>query len=164
MKFPRTSILAVCVAALGLMMGSCTNYPNGPAVSLQSAISKISNVVWTVREAANGNTDLTASFAGDTFEFADDGTYRREDAARLISLPPFTADQIVPVTGRGEWEFVNGSTQIELFYTYEFTDPYNSNVSYREDLNEAWDVYRLTTTELWLQNGTIFLKLIPQDD
>ncbi len=136
----------------------CTGYPDGPAISFQSADELIATT-WQVKDAISNNQDISAKYAGDYQTFRDGGEYRYFDELRKVSLPPFTQDTSIAMEGVGEWRFVNKKSQVELFYTFEFEDPYNPDVIYREEFNELWTVARLKEGELWLEDDSVLLKL-----
>ncbi len=143
---------------LGMGLSACTGYPDGPAISFRSDEELIASS-WSVKDAIRNNTDISAEFAGDYQSFRDGGDYRYYDSERVISLPPFTQDTTIALEGVGEWRFVNGGSQVELFYAFEFQDPYNTDVTYREEFNQLWTVARLAVGELWLENDSTLLKL-----
>lgn len=148
-----TSVLIL----MSLVGGACTGFAEGPTVSLVSSLKKISNT-WQVKEAAVNGIDVTARYKDDFFDFKDNGEYKTLDAARLVSLPPYTEDEIVPMVGEGEWNFLDNNL-IELLYTYDFPDPYNSSVRYSEQVYERWEIARLTQDRLWLRNDSLLLKM-----
>lgn len=139
-------------------LAACTGYPDGPAVSLRSAEVLISTT-WKVKDAIRNGQDISGNYTDDYLTLRDGGDLRYFDANRVISLPPFTQDTTVDVEGIGEWHFVNGKSQVELFYSLEFQDPYNLDVTYREEVNQLWEVARLAVGELWLQDDSTLLKL-----
>ncbi|GAB4423623.1 MAG: hypothetical protein OHK0039_40330 [Bacteroidia bacterium] len=147
------------VAALGLsiVLPGCNKYPDGPGLSFRSAQSRIATT-WRVKQALRDGTDITAEFDTEFFEFGDNGEFRRLETDFVVSIPPFSQDTVITVIGSGTWEFLEENTQIELFYTYTFYDPYNSSVLYRRENNERWDIDRLAEGELWLSNETTRLR------
>lgn len=152
----RSEFSWIGLIAITLLVG-CTGYPDGPAISFRSADELISTT-WQIKDAISNNTDISAGFGGDYVTFRDGGDYRYFDGARTISLPPFTQDTTIAVEGVGEWRFVDGNSKVELFYAFEFEDPYNSDVTYREELNELWTIARLAEGELWLEDDSVLLK------
>ncbi|MDP5171440.1 MAG: hypothetical protein NWR72_14440 [Bacteroidia bacterium] len=149
-----TWILALALVGLA----ACTGFPDGPAISFRS-LDELIATTWSVKDAVRANTDISAQYADDYQTFRDGGDYRYFDAERTISLPPFTQDTTIAIEGVGEWRFVNGKSQVELLYSFEYEDPYNPDVTYREEVNQLWTVARLTTGELWLEDDSTVLKL-----
>lgn len=152
-----TSTVAFLFLIFGMAGVGCTGFAEGPAVSLRSTLSKISTT-WEVKEAALNGDDITAQYKDDFFEFKEDGDYKTLDAARLVSLPPYTDDEEVAMIGEGEWNLLDRNL-LELLYTYEYTDPYNNTVRYSEPVYERWEIARLTEDRLWLRNDSMLLKL-----
>ncbi len=155
MKF-RSSYTWVWTLPLLALLG-CTGYPDGPAISFRHTGELIATT-WQVKDAIRDNQDISAGYRGDYQTFRDNGDFRYFDAERLISLPPFTQDTTIALVGVGEWAFVNGNSQVELFYAFEYEDPYNPDVIYREEVNQLWDIARLAIGELWLQDDSTLLK------
>ncbi|RMG67407.1 MAG: hypothetical protein D6722_13185 [Bacteroidetes bacterium] len=146
--------LPLLAIALFAFQTGCNKYPDGPGASFRSATSRISTT-WDIKAANQDGVDITDQFEGEFFEFEEDGSFRRLETDFLISLPPFSQDTIVNIVAEGEWTFIEDETQVELFYTYTFRDPYNSSILYNEEVNERWEIRRLTQDELWLrQEGT----------
>lgn len=152
-----TLIIAGSILILGLAGSACTGFAEGPALSFVSTSKKLSTV-WQVKEAALHGVDITETFKSDFFDFREDGDYKRLDATRSISLPPYTQDTFVSMIGEGEWNLLDKNT-LELFYEYEFPDTYNSNFRYTEELYERWEIARLTEDRLWLRNDSMLLKM-----
>lgn len=141
-----------------LLLAGCTGYSDGPTLSLKSAKSKISTT-WRVQDASLFGAEVTQNYAQDFFKFEEDGDFSYFDANRLIAVPPFTQDTIMPLEGIGEWQFLDGSKQLEVLYTFTFKDPYNPDITYSEDVNQRWEVTRLADGELWLRDDSTILKL-----
>ena len=158
MKKLHSTLLVGFFAISAWLISGCTGYPDGPGVSLTSAESKITTT-WRIQDASLNGTEITDQFTEDFFKFDNDGEFQYFDANRLISIPPFTQDTLMPLEGVGTWEFVDGKKQVELLYNFQFKDPYNSEILYSEDINERWEITRLAEGELWMRNGDMFLKL-----
>lgn len=154
----QTYLLAIAFVIMSMLGQSCTGYEDGPSVNFTSAEKKISST-WRVKEASLNEIDITGQFSDDFFAFEEDRTYKYFDAFRLVSEPPFTQDTLMPLNGLGEWQFVDGTKQVELLYTFSFKDPYNPDIRYNENVNELWTIQRLTSEELWLKNDSVFMKL-----
>ena len=155
MKHSLLYLALPAVLFLALSTG-CSKYPDGQA-SLRSATSRIATT-WDIKSASLDGTDITDEFEGEFFEFEEDGSFRRLETDFLISVPPFSQDTIVNVVGTGEWTFIEDETQVELFYTYTFRDPYNSSILYNQEVNERWEIRRLAADELWLRRGNLFIR------
>ncbi len=156
MKCSAPLIWILSLALVGVT--ACTGYPDGPAISFRPA-DELLVTTWKVKDAIRDNQDISARYEGDFQTFLADGQYLYFDSARTISLPPFTQDTTIFLQGTGEWRFVNGKSQIELLYAFEFEDPYNSDVTYREEINSLWTVARLAAGELWLEDDSTLLRL-----
>lgn len=147
------------LALLGsFLIAGCTGYADGPAINLKSAKTKIANT-WRVDDASLNGVETTSSYTDDFLKFEESGDFTYFDALRLISIPPFTQDTLMPMEGFGDWQFLDGGKQLEVFYTFQFKDPYNPDITYSEDINERWEVTRLAEGELWLRNDSTILKL-----
>lgn len=158
MRLTLPYLLLLALGAGMLLSVACTPYPEGPRVSFQSALSKISSS-WQVREASLNGVDITSEYDGEFFSFDEDGDFQRLEKTFLITLPPFSQDTIVPIVGEGEWEFVNNNEEVEWLFSYTFRDPYNSDVRYSEEINERWMIDRLADGELWLRNDSMTLRM-----
>lgn len=148
-------VFALCL--LATLGSACTGFIDGPAVSFQSTAAKLVNT-WEVKEAARDGVDITSDFQGDNFQFKTNGTYQTLDAAKLISLPPFTRDTLIPLQGNGEWNLLSRN-ELELLYRFQFRDTYNDDVVYNEELYERWEITRLTEEQLWLRNENTLIKM-----
>ncbi|MDX2285961.1 MAG: hypothetical protein NW241_17465 [Bacteroidia bacterium] len=154
----RLSISALLAAAVLLAATSgCTPYPEGPAISFRAALKQISTT-WRIKEAIRGGNEVTAEFTDEYLKFEEDGDFSRLEKQFQIVIPPFTQNQTVSAVGSGEWDFVDGGAQLEVLYTFEFQDPYNSAVRYSEQYNERWEILRLAEGQLWIRNGDLTLK------
>ncbi|MCB0840012.1 MAG: hypothetical protein KDD63_18895 [Bacteroidetes bacterium] len=158
MKKLHSTLLVGIMAIAAWAMTGCTGYPDGPGVSFKSAQSKITTT-WRIQDASLKGNEITSEYTDDFLQFNSNGEFQYFDANRQIRIPPFTQDTIMPIEGLGQWEFLDGNKQVELFYTFEFVDPYNSDIIYSEDINERWDITRLADGELWMRKGDLFLKL-----
>jgi hypothetical protein len=160
MKKPASLLLmAAAFLALGAFSG-CTGYADGPSVSFRKAEDLLIRK-WVVTAASDANADISAEYANEFFDFQLEGIFRRAENAYPLSIPPFTQDGNIAVVGEGQWSFLEDERVIELIYTVEYTDPFNSSVKYRELFNEVWEITRLTETELRLRNGALRLRLEP---
>ncbi|MEO0472110.1 MAG: hypothetical protein AAF206_20965 [Bacteroidota bacterium] len=148
---------SLVLLSMAVISSSCNRFEDGPGISFQSAVNRISNT-WRVKEAALNGADITPQFESDFFTFDDNGVFETLDAARLIHLPPYTQDTIIPTKGEGEWDFVDRS-HIEILYNYRFRDPYNTSVNYVDERYEFWEVTRLSADELWLRNDSVLMKM-----
>ncbi|MDX2250477.1 MAG: hypothetical protein SF052_27090 [Bacteroidia bacterium] len=158
MKKPHITLLTIAFLMGSLILTGCTGYSDGPVLSLKSAKTKISTT-WRVKDASLFGVEVTSSYDQDFFKFEEDGDFSYFDASRLIAVPPFTQDTIMPLEGVGEWQFLDGSKQLEVLYTFSFKDPYNPDITYTEDVNQRWEVTRLAEGELWLRDDSTILKL-----
>ncbi|MEZ4825309.1 MAG: hypothetical protein R3C61_03300 [Bacteroidia bacterium] len=158
MKKPNILLFFATFLTGSLFFAGCTGYSDGPAVSFKSAKSKISTT-WRVADASLFGAEVTQAYAQDYFKFEDDGDFTYFDANRLIAVPPFTQDTMMPLEGIGKWEFHEGSQKLEVLYTFSFKDPYNPDITYTEDVNHRWEVTRLAEGELWLRDDSTILKL-----
>ena len=153
----KYAFLALSLAAI---LVGCTRYEEGPSFSLRSATKKIANT-WRVKEAVKNNIEITSLYAGGYLSFTQEGRFTELDTRRVIHLPPFTHDTIIPVAADGRWTFLSDPTELELLFTFRFTDPYNINVVYNKEVNEQWKITRLTPEDLWMRNDSMSMKLVP---
>lgn len=155
----KTKLFIPAFALIFFAMAStaCTSFADGPTVSFKSTTTKLATT-WEVKEAAQDGVDITSQFLGDNFEFKTNGVYQTLDAAKMISLPPFTRDTIIPLQGIGEWNLLS-KNELELLYSFQFRDIYNNDVIYKEELYERWEITRLTEEQLWLRNETTLIKM-----
>jgi hypothetical protein len=159
MNHLQSYLLGVSFLLAALLAGSCTGYPDGPSVSFTSALTKISTT-WRVKQATlNQTTDVTGEYENEYFRFNEDGEFETLEARFSISLPPFSQDTVIAAIGSGSWRFLEKETKVEMLYAYRFRDPYNSDIFYREEKNERYDISRLSQDELWLENDSLLLKL-----
>lgn len=158
MRLSLPYLLILAILATLLLSVACSPYPEGPGISFQSALSRISST-WQVREASLNGVDITAEYEGEFFAFDEDGDFQRLEKTFQISIPPFSQDTILPVVGEGDWEFLNKNEEVEWLFTYTFRDPYNSDIRYTEQVNERWSIDRLADGELWLRNDSMTLRM-----
>ncbi|WNJ16502.1 hypothetical protein [Pontibacter sp. G13] len=158
MKRTTTFGLAAAWMLLAFIVSGCTGYPDGPAISFQSATSKISTT-WRIDEASVNGEEITDQFEGDFLKFEEDGDFQVFDNHFMVSLPPFSQDSAVSMLGFGNWEFLDGSKYVELLYDFRVQDPYNQTVIYEQNINQVWQVTRLSDDQLWLSNDSTLLKL-----
>lgn len=143
------------ILAFGLQ--ACTGYDDGPSISFRSEAVKIANT-WRIQAASLRGVEVTANYEGDFYRFQEEGEFDRLDAAKFISVPPFTQDTIVTETAIGSWQFLKDN-KIEILYAYIIPDPYDSDITYREEHYEVWQIDRLTPEELWLRNDSLTFKM-----
>lgn len=158
MRLTLPYLLVLALGACLLLSVACTPYPEGPRISFQSALNKISSS-WQVREASLNGVDITAEYDGEFYSFDEDGDFQRLEKTFQITIPPFSQDTILPIVGQGEWAFVNNNEEVEWLYDFTYRDPYNSDVRYTEQFNERWRIDRLADGELWLRNDSMTLRM-----
>lgn len=158
MNYLKTLLLSSVAIAILVSLASCTGYPEGPKVSFTAAVDKISTT-WRVKSAIENGTDVTARYNEEFFKFEEDGDFETIESTYSVSIPPFTQDTVLTVQGFGTWQFVADESGVEMLYAFSFQDPYNSEVFYREEINERYDILRLSQEELWLRNDSVFLKM-----
>jgi len=159
LPFSMKQILAYLTAMVLLLgVAGCTGYPDGPSVSLTSAVSKLSTT-WRIKQAIQNGTDITSEYDNEFFEFEEEGDFELLESTYDVSIPPFTMDTVLTVAGQGSWQFRNQQSQIELLYQVRVKDPFNSSVSYTRTFNELWTIDRLTKEEFWLSDDSTSLKL-----
>lgn len=141
-----------------LMLSACTDYSEGPALSLRTTRKKMS-ATWKVKEAVKFNQEVTPLYKDGFFTFTNAGGYSSIDTKHLIKLPPFSQDTSVVISAQGEWALLDKS-HFELIYTYSYNDPYNTNVVYNDEVYEKWEILRLTPDEFWIKNDSCRFKFI----
>jgi hypothetical protein len=152
-------LIAVAIWSVGLLsLMGCTGYPDGPAVSLSAAEEKLLNT-WVIEEAERNGMDVTDAYREDFFRFEAEGAFARQEGRFVVDVPP-GASQVGEKLGRGEWVFRNEGTQVELLYQFRFDDPSNPSVEYLRNINELWDIRRLSRQELWLADDSTTLKMV----
>ncbi len=151
---PLGAILPL-ILLLGLQ--GCTGYDDGPLISFRAEATKIANT-WRIQDASLRGAEVTANYDGDFYRFEEEGGFQRLDAAKFISIAPFTQDATVTANATGTWKFLKDN-KIEIFYAFIIPDPYDSDVSYREEHYEVWEIDRLTPEELWMRNDSLTFKM-----
>ena len=150
-----TGAILTLIFAWGLQ--GCTGYDDGPLISFRSEEAKIANA-WRIQGASLRGVEVTVDYNGDFYRFQEGGTFQRLDAAKFVSYPPFTQDATITANATGTWKFLKDN-KIEIFYAFIIPDPYDSDVSYREEHYEVWQIDRLTPEELWLRNDSLTFKM-----
>ena len=157
LKHNFVSLCAIFLLVLGFTFQGCTGYDDGPAISFRSEETKLANT-WRIQGASLRGIEITDVYTDDFYRFKEGGDFERLDAAKLISVPPFTQDTIVTESGIGSWQFLK-KNKLEILYTYTIPDPYDSDISYTEEHYEVWEIDRLTQEELWLRNDSLTFKM-----
>lgn len=157
LKHNFVALCAICLMVLGFTFQACTGYDDGPAISFRNEEIKLANT-WRIQDASLRGIEITAEYDGDFYRFKEEGDFERLDAAKLISVPPFTQDTIVTESGIGSWQFLKDN-KLEILYSYIIPDPYDSDISYTEEYYEVWEIDRLTPEELWLRNDSLTFKM-----
>lgn len=154
--------------ALAALTAACHSYEDGPNLTFKKPEDLLVNVeYWRVKEVVktykdNSKKEITADFANDYVDFNTLGDLRVYDYAKFVGQPPHTNDTIMSVLAQGSWNFLKSKKNtIELLYTYQLQDRYNDTIYYTEEHHEEWEIRRLTETELWLKNDSMFIKYIP---
>ncbi|MEM7372012.1 MAG: hypothetical protein AAF587_25575 [Bacteroidota bacterium] len=158
MNYIQSFLLGVFSLVILGLMGSCTGYSEGPKVSFTAALTKISTT-WRIKSATENGADITDRYEEEFFRFKENGVFETLESTYVIAVPPFTLNDTTALQGIGEWKFVNDESGVEMLYSFSYTDPYNSDVTYREEVNQQYDILRLSQEELWLRNDSIFLKM-----
>jgi hypothetical protein len=158
----RSSFFQLLLALFltSLVLVACDPFVEGPSFSFKTAETRLVNT-WRVKEAAQNGVEITALFKDGFFNFKPENGFSTVDTKKLVSLPPFTQDTILPIAGTGSWFFLQEKNMVELIYTYTFQDPYNVDVVYSEEAYEQWEIRRLTKDELWMRNDSVIMKLVP---
>lgn len=158
MKQNHTLFIAIFLIATLIGLSACTKYSDGPKLSLRSTKSKLART-WQMKEAVKNGVEITDQYKGGFFVFTEGGDFTTIDLKRMVKLPPFTQDTLLPILASGRWGLLDAN-RIELLYAYSFADPYNTSVTYNEEVYEEWDILRLTPSELWIRNDSMRFKLI----
>lgn len=159
MKYRSTLLIGLLAFSLLVIFG-CTGYNDGPSLSFVAPAKKMART-WSFQEVILYQTEVTAAYADDFMEFEEDGGYSVLDAERVISFPPFTISDTIPVLGRGDWDFLDKKNRIELFFTYNYQDSFVDTLFYQDEQYQQWTITRLTEEEFWLENDSMRVKLKP---
>jgi len=162
MKYRSTFFIGLIVIFLLSVFG-CTGYTDGPTISFTAPAEKMARK-WAFQEVLLFSTEITPEFKDDFMEFEVDGGYSTLDASRVISFPPFTESDTIPVLGRGDWDFLDKKNRIELFFTYNYQDNFVDTLFYKDEQYQQWTITRLTEEEFWLENDSMSVKLQPKLD
>jgi hypothetical protein len=160
MKYRSTLLIRLLAFSL-LAIYSCTGYNDGPTLSFVAPAKKMART-WQFQEVILYQTEVTANYAGDFIEFEEDGGFSSLDAERIISFPPFTISDTLPVLGRGEWDFLDKKNRLEMFFTYNYQDQFVDTLFYQEEMYQQWTITRLTEEEFWMENDSMRVKLLPK--
>ncbi len=160
MKQNHTFLIAIFLITTLIGLSACTQFSDGPKLSLRSTKSKLANT-WQMKEAVKNGVEITEQYKNGFFVFTESGDFATVDLKRMVQLPPFTQDTLLPVLANGKWGLLDAN-RMEILYAYTFVDPYNTSVTYNQEVYEEWDILRLTTSELWIRNDSMRFKLIPQ--
>ncbi|MFK7970648.1 MAG: hypothetical protein AB8F95_09780 [Bacteroidia bacterium] len=139
---------------------SCTGFESGPAISFKAAAKNMNNT-WAVSEAIMNGTDVTATYASDVITFEELGAYSYLESAKIITSPPFTKSDTIPILGVGTWNFLDANNQIEVLYRFSYKDLFDPEIMYDAEIYEQWEITRLTAEEFWLRSESLSLKLEP---
>ena len=127
--------------------GACKKYPDGPLISFQSKMYRLTGKYWDVDNFTVDGYDSTSYLKNKPFY----GTYyfakpEGDNNGSFI----YTAT-IGMYSGSGQWFFNNNKKSITIGAGYSF----NGNIGpYRLDdsiQKVTWDIMRLTVKELWLK-------------
>lgn len=149
-----------CVLAILGFIQACTGYNDGPNISFSNPEKKMANK-WKISEAVLNTHDVTERYAEDFFAFEEDGDFSYLDQARILSFPPFTQSDTLPVLGLGTWAFLEKKNHIEFLYLFNYQDPLNPDTRYEEEIYQQWTITRLTEEEFWIKNDSMSFKLEP---
>jgi len=125
--------IILLIIAIGIITTGCRKYPDGPDLSFRSKKQRLFGY-WNMEKWIQNNVEDSAQLAYQRkFGFAKDGTY-------YFSLTDPTIGTVINFNGT--WEFRDRKEQLVL----GLDDPLNG-MQY-----EVWDILRLTSKELWLEN------------
>lgn len=122
--------LSVALLAVAFVLGSCSKYEEGPALSLRTKKARLAGV-WKVEKYVQGNG--TTSYP----DSDDDGTieFTKDNVARLTFSFFGT-----PTTVTGDWEFIKDKEGLRVSYQIG-----------GETNTEEYTILRLKNDELWLE-------------
>lgn len=153
----KQNLTTYFLGAILMYMVGCTGYNDGPAISFAAAENKLVNT-WGIDEATRNGSDISAEYAEELFRFQENGDFERLERTLIIDIPP-AGRSVESDLGEGSWFFRNNKSQVEVIYTYTFSDPINAAVQYQRTQNELWTIDRLTPEELWLSDDSTSLKM-----
>lgn len=156
MRNTLTRLLTLTFAVSLAFLSACTGYEDGPSINLRDSDKKLIRP-WRVTQSAVAGATST-QFLGDTWTFQEDGGFSILDVDFSVTIAPGQT-LTGPKQGRGEWTFVEKPAGLEIFYSLEYTDPFNASVTYRDERQDVWQILRFTQKELWLQRGDLVLEL-----
>lgn len=116
-----------------IALSGCKKYEDGPGFSLSSKKSRISGD-WEFKKVIYSSVDVTSEFIGSSWEMKKDGGFKLITDGDIES---------------GTWEFVSDKEAIDFDYSDGYIERYN--------------IKRLTSKELWIENiddgDTLYIEL-----
>lgn len=143
-----------------IVLSGCTGYEYGPKLGMSDPVPFMANT-WKVKEALQDGRDITGWYRGDYWTLEEDGGLTVLDNERAVNFAPFTRPDTLAVLGAGTWDFLDSKNRMEFLYVFQYNDPYNSTLKYREEKYEQWRITRLTETEFWIEANGLAIKLEP---
>lgn len=132
----------ILLITLGMLLGSCRKYEDGPSFSFISKKERVTNT-WTASEIFRNDIDETKDFDIYSMQFTKNGRL-----TWTIQPAGFSA----PVSESADWELASVKEQIKL--TFDTPDPVSG-----ETRLLYMDILRLTEDQLWisfLQDGDYY--------
>lgn len=132
MKTMKTLLLTFLCSGL-ILATSCRKYEEGPSFSLRSRSARVANE-WKVALANEyrNNTDVTAEYAGETWELSKDGAYTEKNNGL--------------VDKQGSWSFISDKDSIAITIGQEVA---------------KFGILKLRENELWLRDKDEELHFVP---
>lgn len=119
-------ILSLAALAMAFVLGSCSKYEEGPALSLRTKKARVAGT-WSVEKFVSDDGTETSSNDNSTIEYTKDGTYRISSGSASFS---------------GTWEF--NSDKTEIVTTTEFFGAVSKDES---------TIIKLKNDEMWLADS-----------
>ncbi len=128
--------VAVVLSILSVCFASCNKYDEGPAFSLRTKKSRVTNN-WVIDLAQRNGTDATAQ-TRISVSIKDDGSVTYKDTVNTL-----TGDSII--VAKGLWEFDQKGENLLLVFSESEGGVTDAKV---------WYILRLTGNELWVNQDT----------
>ena len=135
-------------AIILLTIAACKKYPDGPLISFQTKMYRLTNTNWDVDSFIANGHDSTAYLKSQLFY----GNYyfrkpESDNNGRFAYHPLYNSN----CDGSGQWEFTNNKKSIiisAIYSTFGHIGPFRLDDSIAK---VTWDIMRLTQKDLWLK-------------
>jgi len=135
----KISKFIICLLGVGLLLGACSKYDDGPGFSLYSKAKRVQGR-WNFKKVLYNDTDSTDNYNKGRIEFLMDNTSSNEWGlfTWIVSPSDTQSDAVIKLGG---WKFSEQKDSLEMIFLADHAEDYDTIY---------WQINRLSYTEWWM--------------